>query len=185
MEFLLPSQMAFGAIVAAGIAGSVSLLGLVIAKEQKISEFRRSWLEDLRAELGSFLAHANLFAMMYDEDAQDASVGQALAELKTEILGMNSAAALLRLRLNSDDPESATVLADIDEIEHSIDLIETFDQRAFQALQARLVQNARRLMKSEWLRIRKGEKLFRVTKGTSIFLFVFVVVVTSTIALWR
>ena len=46
----IPS-VAVGAVVAALIAGTVSLLGLIISKEQKTSEFRQAWIDALRNDL--------------------------------------------------------------------------------------------------------------------------------------
>lgn len=45
--------VAIGAIGAALIAATVSLLGLIISKEQKTSEFRQAWIDALRSDLGS------------------------------------------------------------------------------------------------------------------------------------
>ncbi len=48
--------LAIGAIVAALITGILSVLGLVISKEQKTSEFRQQWIDDLRREVSELLA---------------------------------------------------------------------------------------------------------------------------------
>jgi hypothetical protein len=50
---------AIGAVVAALIAGTVSLLGLIISKEQKTSEFRQAWIDALRCDLSAFLTQIN------------------------------------------------------------------------------------------------------------------------------
>jgi len=50
---------AIGAVVAALIAGIVSLLGLIISKEQKTSEFRQAWIDALRCDLTAFLTQIN------------------------------------------------------------------------------------------------------------------------------
>jgi hypothetical protein len=50
---------AIGATVAALIAGTVSLLGLIISKEQKTSEFRHAWIDALRSDLTAFLTQIN------------------------------------------------------------------------------------------------------------------------------
>ena len=44
--FGIPDQ-AIGAIAAALIAGLISLLGLIISKEQKVSDFRQAWIDAL------------------------------------------------------------------------------------------------------------------------------------------
>jgi hypothetical protein len=167
MEFFVPSPIALGAIVAAGIAGAFSVLSLVVTKEQKVSEFRRSWLEDLRGELASLLAHANLFAALYERTSDAAPPGEGLVALKAEILGMNQAAAQIRLRLRDDDRCSAALLADVDAIKRLIDRVGTFETAAFSAVQSHLVANARCLMRLEWRRVKRGEFIFRFAKLTA------------------
>ena len=46
-------DVAIGTMIAAFIAGLVSLLSLIISKEQKVSEFRQAWIDALRAEISS------------------------------------------------------------------------------------------------------------------------------------
>lgn len=55
-------DISIGAIGAALIAGIVSLLGLIISKEQKTSEFRQTWVDSLRSEITSYLTSFNAIA---------------------------------------------------------------------------------------------------------------------------
>jgi hypothetical protein len=48
------------AIIAAIVAGLFSLLGLLIAKENKISDFRQAWLDSLRNEIADFASAVTL-----------------------------------------------------------------------------------------------------------------------------
>jgi len=57
MIFGLPGALA-GTIIAAVIAAIVSLLGLIISKETKVSEFRQAWIDSLRAEIAAVITHA-------------------------------------------------------------------------------------------------------------------------------
>jgi hypothetical protein len=50
LMFGIPDQ-AVGAVIAAIIAGSIALLGLIISKEQKVSEFRQQWIDALRQDI--------------------------------------------------------------------------------------------------------------------------------------
>ena len=61
MEF---HPLALGAITAALITGFLSLLGLIISKEQKTSEFRQQWIDALRQELAEFLGYAEITATL-------------------------------------------------------------------------------------------------------------------------
>ena len=53
------SDISVGAVGAAIIAGLVSLFGLIIGKEQKVSEFRQAWIDDLRKCLVAYLVNIN------------------------------------------------------------------------------------------------------------------------------
>jgi hypothetical protein len=50
----------YATLLVAMIAGAFSLLGLVISKEQKVSEFRQTWIDALREDISELIAHANL-----------------------------------------------------------------------------------------------------------------------------
>jgi hypothetical protein len=52
-------EMAVGAVVSASIGGLLAFLGLVIAKENKTSEFRQAWIDSLRQDLAKMMASAN------------------------------------------------------------------------------------------------------------------------------
>ena len=52
-------DVAIGAVTAALIGAIISLVGLIVAKESKVSEFRQSWIDALRSELSAFLTNAN------------------------------------------------------------------------------------------------------------------------------
>ena len=45
-----------GGFVAALIAAAVAFVGLVVSKEQKVSEFRQVWIYRLRRDLSRFIA---------------------------------------------------------------------------------------------------------------------------------
>jgi hypothetical protein len=47
---------AASAFVVAWVAGAFSLLGLLISKEQKVSEFRQAWIDALRADIAALVA---------------------------------------------------------------------------------------------------------------------------------
>lgn len=51
-------------ITVALIAGSLAYLGLVLSKEQKVTEFRKAWIYELRTELASLLARLHELKML-------------------------------------------------------------------------------------------------------------------------
>lgn len=56
--FGLPDQ-AVGATIAAIVAALVALLGLIISKEQKVSEFRQQWIDALRADIAATIRYGH------------------------------------------------------------------------------------------------------------------------------
>ena len=48
----------YSAILVAFVAGAFSLLGLTVAKENKVSEFRQAWIDALREDIAEFVAQA-------------------------------------------------------------------------------------------------------------------------------
>ena len=98
--------VASAAIIAAFIGGLFSLIGLIISKEQKTSEFRQAWIDALRSELSSLICHANCIH-------GGLVSSQPWENMKSDFLGINEAAANIRLRLNPDEDESEKVLEKI------------------------------------------------------------------------
>src|SRR5690606_14295723 len=90
--------LAIGAIVAALITGLVSFLGLIISKENKVSEFRQDWINSLRSELADLISHAN--AIHGAGVAASGSAGDMWNVVREDFVGINQAAANIRLRLN-------------------------------------------------------------------------------------
>jgi len=48
--------VAIATVVAAVIAGLISVVALTLTKEQKTSEFRQAWIDGLRSDLADYLA---------------------------------------------------------------------------------------------------------------------------------
>lgn len=85
--------------IAAIITGLISLLGLIISKEQKISEFRQEWINALRSEISSLISHGNaIYGGLVTK--------QLWENMKSDYLGMNEATANIRLRLNVTEVEA-------------------------------------------------------------------------------
>jgi hypothetical protein len=105
-------DIAVGAVSAALIAGLVSLLGLIVSKEQKVSEFRQAWIDALRSELSSLIAHAN--AIHGAEMANYQSPSEVWKVVRPDFVGINEAAARIRLRLNPKESEASAVLSQIE-----------------------------------------------------------------------
>ena len=170
-------DIAIGVIVAALIAGLVSLLGLIISKEQKVSGFRQAWIDSLRSEICALISHAN--AIHGAATAKYDNAAEAWRMVREDFLGINSAAASIRLRLNPKESSSATVLQIIEELEAILSPNPVTDHQQLNDIEKRLVSSAQVLLKQEWKRVRSGERVYRYAKVVAL-----VFLATSVLALF-
>jgi hypothetical protein len=154
---------AVGAIAAALIAGLVSLLGLIISKEQKVSEFRQAWIDSLRDDIATIIARVNAIhgAMLagYPNPAERWKV------IKDDFIGINEAAARAKLRLNpKEEGPAKSVLGILEEQETIFNSGAAPDFVRLAALEKKLVAEAQILLKQEWKRVRSGELTYRIAR---------------------
>lgn len=156
----LPNPI-LGAVIAACVTALVSLLGLVISKEQKTSEFRQAWIDALRADISAVIAHTctihGATAANFDSPTKQWEV------VRQDYMGINMAGAAIRLRLNPNEKESIAVLKSLEQLEAHINPGE-LNSKVLQAIHNQLVADAQLLLKKEWLRVRSGELFFRTLK---------------------
>lgn len=162
-------DIAIGSIIAATIAALISLLGLIISKEQKTSEFRQAWIDVLRSEFSELIAHAN--GLHGVKMAEYATVKEAWEAAREHLIGVNLAAAHIRLRLNPSEPNSQAVLKEIEKLERYLNLGQ-LNADELHAVEKDLAAAAHILLKTEWVRVRSGEITFRVTKWLAALLIV-------------
>jgi hypothetical protein len=168
---------AIGAIAAALIAGVISLLGLIISKEQKTSEFRQSWIDGLRSELSLVIAHANaIYGAGAATTGNVASGGGDAAELwkvvREDFVGINEATARIRLRLNPREAQAQAVLAAIEDLERLLSPGRVMNYVEINDLEKRLVSEAQVLLKAEWVRVQKGESTYRIARFAALAIIV-------------
>ena len=79
------------------IAALVSVLGLIISKESKISEFRQAWIDGLRSDLAKLIGHT---AALQAVKLMDVGNNDRLSLSIAHFLGVNEMSSKIRLRLN-------------------------------------------------------------------------------------
>ena len=162
--FGLPKEAA-GAILAALIAGLVSLLGLIISKEQKISEFRQAWIDGLRENVALVITHIEAIrgAMHAARPAQ-----ASWQDRKEHFVAINEAITCVRLRLDSFEPSSRELLSSLTELE---DIAQAGDIATSQLVGPaidKLTERCRLVMQEEWKRVRDGELTYRLARLGSV-----------------
>jgi hypothetical protein len=161
-------DVAIGAFSGALITGLVTLLALIISKEQKISEFRQAWIDALRTEVSLLIAHANSIANA--RSALNKSSSEAWGASQSDFIALNQATAEIRMRLNSNEQEAGAILSKILEIEYLFMSKSSVEVGKLNKLEKELVELVRILLKSEWRRVQRGEPVYQFTKNIVVFI---------------
>lgn len=168
--------VAIGAIGAALIAATVSLLGLIISKEQKTSEFRQAWIDALRSDLGSYLTQINAIcdgsAIEYD------SVEKKVATLSPLYADLNKATFAITLRLNPEEPHAQIMLQCMKKLGTELSDHTSLDPSSIRPIEAELLSSSKKLLKSEWERVRDGEPTFKIAKVSALIVVIAAVILT-------
>lgn len=156
------NDISIGAVGAAIIAGLVSLLGLIIGKEQKVSEFRQAWIDKLRDHIASYLVHINAIA----DQIKLRSAGQAYdaKAVADSYKLLNEASHGITLRVNDEEDESRALLASMSNFESIATSNVTLTDDNIRRLEAEYIAASKKLLRFEWARVKRGEDTYVWTK---------------------
>src|SRR5271156_5755485 len=150
------------AFLIAIIAGAFSLLGLVISKEQKVSEFRQAWIDALRNDVAEMIAQANLIhsELLKLSEEVPRNPRTFLDRTRQNYIDANRAITRIKLRLNKTEGESAKLLSAIDSLESLLgkspsDSIDT--EAEMYPINQEVETNCAIVLKNEWKRVKGGE----------------------------
>jgi hypothetical protein len=161
---------AVGLIVAAIIAGLVAFLGLVISKEQSVSEFRQQWIDELRKDIAIIVGcvtriHGESIAGHNNQTLWD--------KVKVDFTRFNRVIVRIRLRLNpaekrgKEEQATKAVLDALKELESIFGSKEPQFHR-LQPLVETLVTNSQTILKENWDRVREGEPTYQKAKSNAV-----------------
>jgi hypothetical protein len=176
-----------GAIFAGMVAGLVSFLVTILAKEQKTSEFRQAWIDSLRQDLSDF-ASASIFltdSLRLLADGQNSAAGvrdHLLKDRYPEVKQIEAARIRVLLRLNPVEHIKLIGLID-SAYSYSAERDEETDSLAGMRLVSDFIAESQEVLKFEWKRVKRGETIFLITKWIS--LVAFVVSFIFAVAYWR
>jgi len=163
------SIAAIATVIAALIAAGVSFLHLTLAKEQKISEFRQTWIDGLREDLATFFSVARAMARATEEVRLPEEIKAAAKFTFTEDqireyrLTIAQTYYKIKLRLNADELEHIQLLNLMDKaIAEQIETAQgkSDGSKTLPAVEA-AVEYSRSVLKAEWVRVKRGEPNFR------------------------
>jgi hypothetical protein len=168
MIFGLPTAVA-GTMIAAVIAAGISLIGLVISKESKVSDFRQAWIDSLRSEIAAVIAHAQ--SIHNAELAPSRDGGANWQDIRADFVALNEAWAKIKLRLNPTEPASIALLSALEEHEGLFPPAGVRHLENLQNAENRLLVKTQVVLKEEWRRVKRGERVYR---GATFAVFVLV-----------
>lgn len=183
--FGLPKEIA-GTVIAAIIAAIISLLGLIISKENKVSEFRQAWIDSLRAEIAAVITHAHAICGAYLASFGDKATLWQHARL--DFVALNEAWARIRLRLNPTESASKAILRALDEHEAVFPKDGTPEVTKLGAADHKLLEATNIVLKEEWVRVKWGESVYKLATLTAVLFLVggvFILVKPSALARWN
>ncbi|HXB61697.1 MAG TPA: hypothetical protein VNU94_02450 [Acidobacteriaceae bacterium] len=157
-------------IITAVIAAGISLLGLIISKEAKISEFRKEWIESLRTDISCFLMHA-----LYMKGVADSNDTDKVAKLENSNLEINRLVANVTLRLNPKEQPHQEIMEALGGVRDAVITGKPFEVVTDKAT---LVTNKTQIvLRQEWQRVKKGERVYQWTVRSTLAAFALLVIV--------
>ncbi|MCQ8278307.1 hypothetical protein NFI95_07570 [Acetobacteraceae bacterium KSS8] len=150
-------DMSIGAVGAAVVAGIVSIFGIIISKEQKVSEFRQAWIDELRKCLIIYLVNINAIC---DAVRQIKAGGHSHADLASSYKLLNEASHGIKLRINQTEKPAKMLLRSMEKFEILAEKNENITPENIRPLELEFLKHSRRLLKFEWKRVKKGESTF-------------------------
>jgi hypothetical protein len=178
-----PTLAALAAIIAAIVAGLFSLLGLLIAKENKISDFRQAWIDSLRNEIADF---ASAVTILCHAEPMNLSGAPALDYLETMLPTFDKAVnAQMRIRLRVNPKETSpehkrcndALLLKMQDIQDIVNEAApaTVSSKVKEELYTKAADFVRELdgvaapvLKLEWERVKRGELLYVISRWITI-----------------
>lgn len=169
---LLMDGITIGAIGAATIAAIVSILGLIIGKEQKTSEFRQAWINDLRKCFIEFLAEITSIS-------DNLRTNGGIDSLRASYTRLNQAYHGIVLRLNETETESQKLINALKKFEEIASDNNTLTPDKIKEAENLFIEAAKAVLKFEWKRVKKGEKTFVYTKWCLFALLAILLIILS------
>ncbi|MGA5482776.1 hypothetical protein ACPCIT_09580 [Pseudomonas siliginis] len=141
------------------IAGVVSLVVSILAKDQKTSEFRQAWIDGLRNDVSQLIAHLavvkTLSAIVRQQSQPE--IQKFILSKEKDFLETAMLSSRIRLRLNPNEHKALLALVkDSDGIGRSDSLMEAHMEN--------LAIETQEILKTEWERVKRGEPSFVLLK---------------------
>ena len=162
---------ALGSIIAAAIAGLVVFISTVLAKEQKTSEFRQTWIDELRKDISQFMSGTSeIVAWSTFKKGDGAGHSKFLEDNFKLIQELQSVEHRIVLRLNPAKHNDLMIRVK----NHRKKMIQAYADPSCgdteEELTDALLIATKKVLKEEWERVKKGEQAFRAVKWIALIL---------------
>ena len=176
------NEISIGAVGAAAIAALVSLLGLIIAKEQKVSEFRQAWIDELRKCFVAYLVSINAISDSLRQKNSGIKIDD--ATLLANYKALNEANHGIKLRVNGTEEPAKQLLNSMTEFEKLAEINSSLTPEKIRIIEIKFIENSKDLLKFEWKRVKRGEKIFVITKRI-VYLIISFALIIFTLSLFN
>lgn len=140
-------------LIIAILASVVSIVGLVITKENKISEFRQLWINDLRNSLVKLNKNMFILQQMYITNTSE-------TEIMNQKVNLKESLTEVYLRINKLTPNQEELKL-IDIIEELDLFVGGYGNKDYNDSDEKLIDASASVLKLEWIRVKRGEKTYR------------------------
>lgn len=166
-------ESAIGPILTTVVAALVSVLGLIITKEQKVSDLRQAWIDELRNDLALYVSYLNaMHSSLWAGGSYQhgSSPEEAWRVSKEDYSGANRTLARILLRLNPK--EHVTLVELIKALDSEFYPGRLPNPESLDRLEHDTVSEAQAVLKMEWERVKRGEPIYRIAKYALAGLFI-------------
>ncbi|ENS5608908.1 hypothetical protein ACE1RU_003866 [Vibrio mimicus] len=165
-------------VIAAFIAFIYSFVNMLVSKDQKTTEFRQAWIDSLREEIASFVSFYGYLATQSERYKSDESIAEPkikfLDEQGETLKQLAVCMHKIQLRLNVKDRRDKHLLELLRQIEGNMQFEKICTLQAGND-NDKVIAYSQELLKSEWTRVKRGEKLFFIAKWVFLFSLIYLV----------
>lgn len=165
---------AVGSILAAAIAGLVVFISTVLTKEQKTSEFRQVWIDEIRKDISQFIAGVSEVVALHVAKKGDADAHKKFIDDNFKLLHeLQMVEHRIVLRLNP--LEHAVLIEKITGFRPSmLAAYKTNNRKQVEDdLTKELIAETKSVLSFEWKRVKNGEPTFKRVKYGALVLLAF------------
>ncbi|WP_332403565.1 hypothetical protein [Vibrio metschnikovii] len=173
--------VAIAALIGAWVSAAFTFFSIQNQRHSKISDFRQSWINELRNEIASFVSELQkcVFLQKKRDRLRDRNEEELRKELDEAFFSTYGLLvhhkAQIRLRLNRDDSNDRLKKLNQYLLDYVSNAVECIDNREFdkcEKLIEKVEFTSTKVLKSEWERVKQGEKGNQITTkvGTTILL---------------